>query len=60
MQELRRVALVVCLLVGMAAGSARTVPSRTHRAGKMDDGILATILDLLGVTLDNKVSIPPG
>jgi hypothetical protein len=56
--QVRRITLVVCLLVGMAAGSAARVPHRTHRAGKMDDGIIATILDLLG--LDNKVSIPPG
>jgi len=56
--DVRRVALVVCLLVGMAAGTKGTASHRAHRAGKMDDGILATVLDLFG--LDNKVSIPPG
>jgi len=55
-----RITLVVCLLVGMAAGANGTVSSRANRAGKMDDGILATILDALGITLDNKVGIPPG
>lgn len=58
MQEVRRIALVVCLLAGMAAGAAGTVPGRAHHQGKMDDGIIATILDLLG--LNNKVGIPPG
>ena len=37
-----------------------TATHKTHRAGKMDDGIIATILDALGITLDNKVGIPPG
>jgi len=61
MQEVRRVALVVCLLAGIVAGSAGRVPARAHRAGKMDDGIIATILDLLGITSpQNKVGIPPG
>jgi hypothetical protein len=55
--QVRRITLVVCLLVGMSAGAMGTVPHRMHRAGKMDDGIIATILDLLG--LDNKLSIPP-
>jgi hypothetical protein len=58
--QVRRITLVVCLLVGMAAGATGTVPHRTHRAGKMDDGIIATILDALGITLDGKMSIPPG
>jgi hypothetical protein len=51
-----RITLVVCLLVGMRV----TAPHRTHHAGKMDDGILATILDALGITLDGKLSVPPG
>jgi hypothetical protein len=55
--QIRRITLVVCLLV-MAAGATGTVPHRTHRAGKMDDGIIATILDFLG--LDNKGGVPPG
>lgn len=56
--QIRRITLVVCLLVGMAAGATGTVPHRAHSAGNVDDGIIATILDLLG--LDNKVGIPPG
>lgn len=58
--RVRRITLVVCLLVGMAAGAAAKVSHKPHRTGKMDDGIIATILELLGVTLDNKGSIPPG
>jgi hypothetical protein len=50
--------VVVCLVVGMAAGATGRAQHRTHGAGKMDDGIIATILDLLG--LDNKIGIPPG
>jgi hypothetical protein len=44
----------------MTAGAGARAPRHTSRSGKMDDGILATILDLLGVTLDGKMSIPPG
>jgi hypothetical protein len=58
--QVRRIVLVVCLLVGMAAGAAARVPHQTQRAGKMDDSILATILDALGITLDGKLSVPPG
>ena len=58
--QVRRITLVVFLLVVMAAGATGTVPHRTHRAEKMDLGILATILDALGITLDNKGGIPPG
>ena len=58
--QVRRITLVVCLLVGMAAGAMGTSAHKTHRAGKMDDGILATILDALGITLDGKMGIPPG
>ena len=58
--QFRRITLVVCLLVGMAVGATGTVPNRSHRPGKMDDGILATILDLLGVTLESKISVTPG
>jgi hypothetical protein len=58
--QVRRIALVVSLLVGMAAGAAGRVPYRTQRAAKMDDGILATILDAFGITLDGKMSVPPG
>lgn len=57
-RQVRRIALVVCLLAGMTAGATARIPSGMHRAGKMDDGIIATILDLLG--LDNRVGIPPG
>jgi hypothetical protein len=60
MQEVRRTAFAVCLLASMAAGSAGTMPNRAHRAGKMADGILATILDFFGVTLNDQISIPPG
>ena len=58
--QVRRITLIVCLVVGMAAGAMGTATHKTHRAGKMDDGIIATILDALGITLDNKVGIPPG
>ena len=59
--QVRRITLIVCLVVGMAAGATGTVRHRAHRAGKMDDGgIIATILDALGITLDSKVGIPPG
>lgn len=58
--QVRRITLVVCLLVGMAAGATAPVPHRAHRAGKMDDGIIETILDFFGITLQSKVSIPPG
>jgi hypothetical protein len=58
--QVRRITLVVCLLVGMAAGATGTVPHRAHRGGKMDDGILATILDALGISLDGQLSVPPG
>lgn len=56
--QVRRIALVVCLLVGMTTAAAARMPQRAHRAGRMDDGIIANILDLLG--LDNKIGIPPG
>jgi hypothetical protein len=55
--QVRRIALVVCLLA-MVSGATGTVSHRTQRVGKADDGIIATILDLLG--LDNKVGVPPG
>jgi hypothetical protein len=58
--QVQRIALVVCLLVAVVVGAAASVPHRAHRAGKMDDGILATILDMFGITLDSKVGIPPG
>ena len=59
--QVRRITLVVCLLVGMAAGAAGPVPHRAHRAGKLDDGgIIEAILDLFGLTPQNTVSIPPG
>jgi hypothetical protein len=58
--QVRRIVLVVCLVVGMAAGAAARVPNGTHRTGKMDDGILATILDIVGITLNGQLSIPPG
>jgi len=58
--HVRRVALIVCLLVGMGEGAMGKASHQTHRAGKMDDGILATILDMFGITLDSKVGIPPG
>ena len=56
--QVRKIALVVCLLAGMAAGAATPVQNRKHRAGKMDDGVLATILTLVG--LYDQFSIPPG
>jgi hypothetical protein len=55
--------LVVCLLAGMTVGAASTTVGATgkvHRAGKMDDGIIATILDFFGITIQSKISIPPG
>ena len=58
--QVRRITLVVCLVVGMAAGASATVSHRAHRVGKMDDGILATVLEALGLTLDGKLSVPPG
>jgi hypothetical protein len=60
MQQLRKNMLVVCLLAGMTVGAASTATGKAHRAGKMDDGIIATILGFFGMTLENKVSIPPG
>ena len=56
--QVGRIAAVVCLLAGMAVAGGVRVPNRTHRAKKMDNGIIATILNLLG--LDNQISIPPG
>jgi hypothetical protein len=58
--QVRRITLVVCLVVGMAAGAMGTATHRAHRTGNMDDGIIAAILDALGLTLDGKLSVPPG
>jgi len=58
--QVRRITGVVCLVVAMAVGAAGKATHQTQRAGKMDDGILATILDALGITLDGKLSVPPG
>lgn len=56
--QVRRIGLVVCLLVGMTAGAVARVPGRAHRLGRLDDGILETILQL--ITLSGQLSIPPG
>ena len=63
MQRIREYVLLASLLV-VTLGAAGSVTSgateRSHRAGKMDDGIIATILDFFGITPQSKVSIPPG
>ena len=64
MQRIREYVLVVSLLAMVTLGAAGSVTSgateRSHRAGRVDDGIIATILDFFGITPQSKVSIPPG
>jgi hypothetical protein len=63
MQRIRESLLVVSLLAVVtlgAAGVTTRATDRSHRVGKMDDGIIASILDFFGITPQNKVSIPPG
>lgn len=61
MQRFRECVVAVSLAVLLANGAATgTMRAHAHRAGHVDDGIIATILDLLGLTPQNKVSIPPG
>lgn len=58
--QVRKVALVVCLLVGMAVAATAKLPHRIQRGGKIDDGVIETILELFGLTLNGQFSIPPG
>jgi hypothetical protein len=64
MQRIRESLLVVSLLAVIAIGAAGNVSlgatERAHRAGKVDDGIIASILDFFGIAPQSKVSIPPG
>ncbi len=63
MQGFRKFALVVCLsttIVFGAAASGAQKNHRAHHAGSLDDGIITTILNFFGITLESRVSIPPG
>lgn len=56
--QVRRIAVVVCLLLGIAASAAARVPNDTHLGGRTDDGIVSRILTF--VHLFDQFSIPPG
>lgn len=61
MQGFRKSALVVSLSTAIVLGSAATsTPTTTHRHGRLDDSIITRILDLFGIELHSRVSIPPG
>ncbi len=61
MQRFRKSALVVGLCTAIVLGSAATsTPATSHRHRSFDDSIITRILELFGIELQSRFSIPPG